>query len=126
MTECIDRWLENDFTDASWEAVQSRDLIEELWRLITRMDREKRIKVLFWEVPREKNADAHKLANAALDTAGPSNIWDFENPPTQREADEYVSERVWRWHARLDHIPLQQLQAALRASMDIDLTRERI
>ncbi|KAF2964418.1 hypothetical protein GQX73_g9147 [Xylaria multiplex] len=107
------------------EEIQNQDLTEELWRLITRLDREKQIKVLFWQVFPEENMDAHELANAALMTVR-APIWDFRDPPTQQEVDEYASQRIWRWHACLDHIPLRKLKATLCSTNCIDVTREQI
>ncbi|TGJ87518.1 hypothetical protein E0Z10_g1259 [Xylaria hypoxylon] len=125
MTEWIFKWLDNGFTNARSQPVVNQDLMKALWQLIKRMDGEKKIKVLFWKVPREKNEHADRLANAALDATRAS-VWDYRNPPTQQEADRYATKRVWRWHARMAHAPLTQIQATLRVSTGIDVTHEQI
>ena len=125
MTEWIFKWLDNGFTNARGQPVRNQDLIKELYQLIESMDRQKTIKVLFWKVGREDNEDADRLANVALD-ATRATVWDYQSPPTQQEADRYTSERVWRWHQRLGHMPLKTLQLMLRASTGMDVTHEQI
>ncbi|KAI0521294.1 ribonuclease H-like domain-containing protein [Xylaria bambusicola] len=125
ITEWIFKWLDNGFTNARSQPVQNQDLFKELLHVINRLGREKRIRVLFWHVMREQNADADRLANAALD-AFQAPVWDYRNPPTQQEAETYASERVWRWHQRLGHIPLEELQETLSVTRGIDVTHEQI
>lgn len=95
MTEWITKWLGNGFTNARSQPVENQDLIKKLWALITRMSEQKKIQVLFWKVPREDNADADRLANAALDAPGAA-IWDYLNQYRRPEEDKNASERVWR------------------------------
>ncbi|KAI0439237.1 ribonuclease H-like domain-containing protein [Xylaria telfairii] len=91
MTEWINKWLTNGFTNAKSKPIQNQDLIKELWQLIARMDQQKNIKVLFWRV--SGNTDADRLANAALNaTQAPT--WDYQDPPAQLEANTHTSERV--------------------------------
>ncbi|KAI1160609.1 ribonuclease H-like domain-containing protein [Nemania serpens] len=125
MTEWILKWLGNGFTTARSQPVENQDLIKELWELIKRMDQQKKIKVLFWKVAREDNADADRLANAALD-APRASTWDHQNSPTQLEEDKHASERVWRWHLRMGHLPLKDIQFAIPRVTGIDVTHEQI
>ncbi|KAI1111130.1 ribonuclease H-like domain-containing protein [Nemania sp. NC0429] len=125
MTEWISEWLDNGFTNSRSGPVENQDLFKELWGLVQRMGRQKGIEVLFWKVPREENADADGLANAALDDPRAA-TWDYWKPPAQLEKDTEASERVWRWHLRMGHMPLKDIQFAIPRVRGIDVTHEQI
>ncbi|CAJ2506721.1 Uu.00g079070.m01.CDS01 [Anthostomella pinea] len=124
MTEWIFTWSENDYRDASGSPVQNADLFRRILTLVGKLDQERKLKVLFWKVPRDENMDADRLANAALDTAAAS-TWDYL-APDDRESEEYDSKRVWRWHMRMAHVKLRTLRMAIRSGTGIDVTEEQV
>ncbi|KAI3335999.1 hypothetical protein F4824DRAFT_138887 [Ustulina deusta] len=79
--------------NARAQPVHNQELIKELWQLIKHMDQQKKIKVLFWKVAREDNADADRLANAALDATG-AHLWDSES--TYTAGGGHICERTSR------------------------------
>ncbi|KAK8093394.1 hypothetical protein PG997_000079 [Apiospora hydei] len=127
MTEWIFGWREHGFTTARGKRVQNRDLFTDLLNWIGLLDD---IQIQFWLVRREHNRDADGLANAALDAAPASaTLWDPRDAVNQRrlESDSYASERVWRWHNRMGHVPLHALQhATLGAARGMDINFEQI
>ncbi|KAK8135119.1 hypothetical protein PG984_007131 [Apiospora sp. TS-2023a] len=130
MTEWIYGWLGNGFKTTRVQPVQNADLFKELFECIREMSEKQNIDVQFWHVGREHNQDADRLANAALDAApGACSLWDFWNSAArrQREAELYASERVWRWHKRLGHCHLRDLQLmVLGEATGIDVTYDQI
>lgn len=68
MTEWIFKWKENGYLTARRQSVTNAALFREVDDLIGRLE-DAGICVLFWHVPREQNADADALVNAAFDAA---------------------------------------------------------
>lgn len=66
MTNWVIKWRHNDYTNAKGLPVVNADLLEELDDLCNKLDNI-HIRARFWQVPREDNMQADKLANAALD-----------------------------------------------------------
>ncbi|KAI0966875.1 ribonuclease H-like domain-containing protein [Xylaria arbuscula] len=123
MTEHIVKWRSNGFLNARSQPVQNQELIKEIWQLIKRLQQQKKIRVLFWKVARQDNANADRLANLALDTTRVP-TWDYRGPSVMRP--DPAIERVWLWHNRLGHIPLLELQLTLRVTKGMDITHEQI
>ncbi|KAG6995778.1 hypothetical protein G7Y79_00042g078830 [Physcia stellaris] len=68
MTEWIFKWKRTGYLNARGQPVTNAALFREVDDLIGRLE-DAGICVLFWHVPREQNADANALVNAAFDAA---------------------------------------------------------
>lgn len=66
MTEYIDKWRNNGYTNAKGITVSNADLFMEIDEGIKSLDDLNTI-VFFWHVPRMRNTEADSLANDALD-----------------------------------------------------------
>ncbi|KAL9576547.1 MAG: hypothetical protein Q9212_007006 [Teloschistes hypoglaucus] len=66
MTEYIDKWRKNGYTNAKGTAVSNADLFMEIDEQINSLNDLNTI-VSFWHVPRMRNREADFLANNALD-----------------------------------------------------------
>lgn len=67
MTEWIWNWISTGGLKSNQEPVQHWDYLLALHKRIMEVEQAKRIRVLFWWVPREFNGGADTLANFALD-----------------------------------------------------------
>ncbi|KAF7509222.1 hypothetical protein GJ744_008282 [Endocarpon pusillum] len=67
MTEWISNWITTGGLRSNGEEVQHWNYLLALHKRIIEVEHAKRIRVLFWRVPREFNRGADDLANRALD-----------------------------------------------------------
>lgn len=85
MTRYINKWVENDYTNARGQPVHNQDLFKKIMAMIHKLDEEKNTKVLFWGVGRKYNQEADRLANAAFD-ADDILTWDHQQSMEERVA----------------------------------------
>lgn len=67
MTEWIGKWLTNGGLNSKGEEVKHWATLLALHERIIEVEKTKRLRILFWWVPREYNKEADALANLALD-----------------------------------------------------------
>jgi ribonuclease HI len=106
MTNYIIKWQGNGYTAASGQQVKNQDLFKEVLTVVENLGNQKNIQTLFWKVRRKLNADADRLANAALDAAA-APTWNYDASNARQGMTQHVSENVWRWHTRMGHQPLE-------------------
>lgn len=125
MTDYIFKWETNDYTNVKGTVVQNADLFRALFKAIRRLKRDKLYTVAFWKVPRYENEDADRLANAALDLSTAPK-WNYRLPDIRLVEAKYVSEKVWKWHARLGHLSLEELKRTVKSTNGMDVTEEQV
>jgi ribonuclease HI len=65
MTEWVFKWETNGYRSANRKPVKNAKLFQELLALVHNLNTSN-VEVMFWQVPREMNKEADKLANKAF------------------------------------------------------------